>query len=461
MLANIVLITADDMNYDSPGAAGCIAPGITPNIDRLAAEGVRFVHSHVTSSVCQPSRQSLMTGLYPHRNGGLGFDPIREEVPTLQEQLHRAGYINGILGKVRHLEPRHKFHWSMEHDMMDLGYGRDPLEFYRYTRQFLDLARKKDRPFFLMVNSHDPHRPFAGSADEQSETYSWEKEFKPEWRKEYGPPPRASRYYQPEEVEVPGFLPDLPDVRREIAQYFSSVHRCDETVGKVLLALRECGFEDDTLVMFLSDNGMAFPFAKANCYLTSSRTPWIVRWPGRIEAGKVDNDHLITGVDYLPTILEAAGLDPLPGIDGRSFYHVLMGEKAPRWDEVLTFFDITYKRDEYPMRGVQNRKFGYIYNRWSDGRTVFRNEAQSGLTFKAMRRAAGGDPAIADRLRLFEYRVPEEFYDYENDPCALRNLIHHPDYRQEINRLRGALLESMLATADPQLEAFQRLLERK
>ncbi len=461
MPPNILLITADDMNYDSPGICGCTAAEVTPNIDRLASEGLRFVHAHVTSTVCQPSRQSLMTGLYPHRNGGLGFDPIREDVTTLQELLHRAGYLNGILGKVKHLQPVPKFCWDMQYDMMDLGYGRDPEQFYRHTRQFLELARTRDQPFFLMVNSHDPHRPFAGSDDEASPTYGWEKEFTPQMRRDYGPPPGVSRTFRPEEITVPGFLPDLADVRREVAQYFTSVHRCDETVGKVMLALREHGRDADTLVMFLSDNGMAFPFAKTNCYLASSRTPWIARWPGRIASGRVDADHMIAGVDYMPTILEAAGLAAPADIDGRSFYRVLMGERDPSRERLVTFFNITIRRDAYPMRGLHSRRFGYIYNGWSDGRTVFRNESQAGLTFKAMQRGALSDPAIAERVRFYEYRVPEELYDYSEDPCALRNLVDHPDYAEEIRGMRSALLETMQTTADPQAQSFEKLLEAK
>ena len=97
--ANILLITADDLNYDSLGAYGCEVPGITPHLDRLAKEGLLFHHAHVNIAVCQPSRQSIMTGRYPHRNGAPGFDPIDEALPTLQESLRAAGYLNGILGK--------------------------------------------------------------------------------------------------------------------------------------------------------------------------------------------------------------------------------------------------------------------------------------------------------------------------------------------------------------------------
>ncbi len=430
---NILLITADDMNYDAPGAFGCKIRGITPNIDRLAAQGMRFTRAHVTVAVCQPSRSVLMTGRYPHRNGAEGFQPIREDVPTLQEQLRAAGYLNGILGKNSHLAPRTKFCWDFDIQAGQLGQGRDPALYYRYSKEFLENARAARKPFFLMANSQDPHRPFAGSEQESGR----------------GMKTAYRRKIEPSEVEVPGFLPDIPEVRREVAQYYTSVHRCDETVGQVLRALAESGLEENTFVMFLSDNGMSFPFAKTNCYLNSTRTPWIVRWPGRVRPGSIDREHFISGIDFMPTVLEAAGLRQIDGMDGRSFLPLLDGKRQPERDHVFTVFHETSARKRYEMRCVQNRRFAYILNAWSDGKAVFRNESQNGLTFRAMQEASRTDPRIAERVRFFLYRAPEEFYDYERDPNALHNLIADPEYRPEIERLRRMLREHMARTGDP------------
>ncbi|MEZ6105846.1 MAG: sulfatase-like hydrolase/transferase [Pirellulaceae bacterium] len=131
----------------------------------------------------------------------------------------------------------------------------------------------------------------------------------------------------PEEVSVPEFLPDLPAVRKEIAQYYSSVFRADVTVGEVLRALEESGHREDTIVMLLSDHGMAFPFVKTNCYLQSTRTPWMVRWPGRIEPNSHDQRHMISGIDLAPTLLDLLDLPPLPAADGRSFKPLLQGDE--------------------------------------------------------------------------------------------------------------------------------------
>ena len=261
--------------------------------------------------------------------------------------------------------------------------------------------------------------------------------------------------YKADEIEVPGFLPDIPDVRKEIAQYYSSVRRCDDTVGAVMRALRESGQARNTLTMFLSDNGMALPFSKTNCYLHSTRTPWIASWPGRTKPGAVDKRHFISGIDFMPTALDAAGSSKPRGMDGFSFLPVLLGKQQGGRDKVFTQFHQTSARRRFPMRTVQDHRFGYIFNPWSDGQRTFRNESQSGLTFKAMRAAAATDSDIAARVKLFQYRVVEEFYDFQNDPDALNNLADDPKYRNEIEKMRGELLLWMKRTADPAMAALK------
>jgi len=441
---NILLITADDMNWDAPGCFGGRTPDITPNIDRLASEGVRFEHAHITIAVCQPSRSVLMTGRYPHRNGAEGFQPINTSVPTLQEELNKAGYWQGILGKVKHLAPPEKFKWDMIEDIQDLGSGRNPELYYKYARDFFQQAAGQKKSFFLMANSHDPHRPFHGSEQERKKFAKVLKDI-----------PAPSRVYKGDEIEVPGFLPELPDVRKEIAQYYSSVRRCDDTVGAVLRALRDSGQTENTLIMFLSDNGMALPFAKTNCYLHSTRTPWIAAWPGRIKSGTVDKQHFISGIDFMPTALEAAGVSAPDGMDGSSFLPVLLGKEQPERDKVFTQFHQTSGRNRYPMRCVQTCRFGYIFNPWSDGQRVFKNESQSGLTFNAMKAAAPRDDSVAGRVKLFQYRVIEEFFDFKNDPDGLHNLIDDPSYKKEINKLRKDMLDWMKKTGDPAFNSFE------
>ncbi len=446
---NIVLITADDLNYDSVGAYGCKIPDITPHIDKLASDGMRFTQAHVNIAVCQPSRQSIMTARYPHRNGAEGFEPIDEDVPTLQESLRASGYLNGILGKEVHLKPRAKYCWDYYVTESELasgaGIGRSPDKYYQRTRAFIELAKDRKKPFFLMANIHDPHRPFAGSAQE-----------KRQWSRDL---PKLTRQLKATDVPIPEFLADLPGVRKEIAEYYTSVYRCDQSVGAVIKALQESGLEGETLVMFISDNGMAVPFAKANCYLNSTKTPWIVRWPGRVKPGSVDHDHLISGIDYMPTIIAALGIETVDGIDGRSFLPLLEGQSQANREYVFTEFHKTFARKCFPMRCVQTKRFGYIVNFWAGKTKPMRMDSTSGLTFKAMNKASESNPTIAARVTLFEHRVLEELYDFVKDPAGLHNLITDPRYEAELEELRAVLGKHMAKVGDPAQSTFAKLAD--
>ena len=226
-------------------------------------------------------------------------------------------------------------------------------------------------------------------------------------------------------------------------------------MGAVLDSLKEAGLEDETLVIFMSDNGMAFPFAKANCYLNSTKTPFIAKWPGHIAAGTRNNTDLISGVDFTPTVLQACGLEDKMKCDGKSYLSILEGKKDDSRDGyVYTQFNLTSAFNSYPMRCVQNKRYGYIFNAWSDGEKVFKNEAQTGLTFNAMVKAGEENKEIKERVDFFQYRVPEEFYDFEKDPDALCNLIDDPEYQEEIAKMRSILNSYMEKYKDPLLEKY-------
>ena len=448
---NVLLITADDMNYDSLGVTGCKTPDISPNLDKLAAQGMRFENAHLAIAVCQPSRSVLMTGLYPHRNGAMGFEPIKTDVPTLEESLHAAGYLNGIMAKVAHLAPISKFCWDTVVEAQQLGQGKDPARYYTHSKTFFEQAKSAGKPFFLMANCQDPHRPFPGSEGEKAQ----EANLKGRKTVRF---PDASRYYKPEEITIPGFLPDLPDIRKEFAQYFTAVHRCDEAVGNILKALQETGFEENTVVFFLSDNGISMPFSKANCYRTSTRTPLMVRWPGTVKPGAVNRDAMVCTTDFTPTVLEILGLKQIKDVDGRSFLPILKGRKQDGRDEVFTVFNETSARKDYPMRCVRTKRYGYIWNAWVDGKVVYQAEGMSGLTFAAMRTAAATDPKIAERVKMCQLRAVEEFYDLEADPNEMNNLIADPKLKGTIDKMRADLVKAMTKTKDPLLGDFKELI---
>ncbi len=445
---NIILITADDLNWDSLGCNGCKIPNITPRIDQLASEGVLFREAHATVPVCQPVRATMSTGLYPMRSGCTGFMPIREDVTTLNEVLHKAGYLISMLGKNSHYEPHKK--WRVDYDIQasDLMEGRSPDRIREHTRKFLQLAAQRNQPFFHHVNCQDPHRPFLWKDSSSTKNNS---SF-----------PAVSRVIRPEEVEVPAFLENLPAVRQEVADYFTCVHRLDECVGAILDEVKAAGRENDTLVLFFGgDHGMAFPFGKANVYANSSKGALIVRWPNMVPAGRIDERHLIATIDIAPTLLEAAKLPALEGIDGRSFLPLALGDEQENRDSVFTMFHSTSAKRSFEMRCIRTRHAAYIWNAWSDGKTDYRAENMSGLTWKAMLSAAETDPAMRERCDFYLKRRPEEFYRLNDDPAERNNLITDPHYAEEVTTMRKQLAAFMRSTNDPLSSQFEALANSK
>ena len=434
---NILLLTADDMNGDTPGCFGG-HPEVTPTIDRLASEGTIFRKAHVAIAVCQPSRSAIMTGRWPHRNVAEGFGPVNEGVPLLTNLLKEAGYHTGILGKVTHLAPIERFRWDFIRDYQDLCCGRSPDLYGHAVREFITSC--EGRPWFLMANSHDPHRPFHGS-EQALERFD---------DKELAAIPEPSKVFSTSEVTVPGFLPDLPSVRQEIAEFHSSSRRCDDAVKEVLGALEECGEGKETLVVFLSDNGMSFPYAKANSYLHSTRTPLVVRWPGHIRAGHIDTSSFVSALDLFPTFCEIAGIEVPAGIDGLALTATLTGQAESARDHVVTVFHETAKRGRFEMRCIQRGDFGYIWNGWYDGQTCYGTaDNMTGRTWSAMVEAAESNAAIKDRVDFYLRREIEELYDFSADPDALTNLATDPQHTNTIEALRSELDRWMESVDDP------------
>ena len=459
-----MFITLDDMNRDSVGIYGAKVKGTTPNIDKLAKQGLRFEHGHVSIAICMPTRAVWMTGRYPHNSGALGFTKIKPDVPTLPETLQENGFMTGILGKTEHVVPSRTKAFGYSRDRSEMDNGRSQDLYGKFTAEFLGQVKKEGNPFFLMVNAHDPHRPFDNRkpasernlTGESTETLSGDKKKKGK-RSDY---PAPSRIYQPDEIVIPGFLPDLPPIREEIAQYYSSVSRADDVVGRVLVELEKSGFAKNTLVMLKSDHGIPVPFAKTNVWRHSTLTPWIIRWPGTVKPGTHETEHLVAGVDFAPTILDALGVAPMKGMDGRSFLPVLKGKKQKGRDFVYTHINTIASGRSYTMRSLQGKRYGLIWNGWHDGETTFKNESMSGLTWKAMAKAAENDSALAKRVKHYLYRTPFEFYDYGKDPDALSNLFDNEEHAKLVSRYEKELNRIMKKTGDHETARFQEALKK-
>ncbi|MFC2115408.1 sulfatase [Bacteroidota bacterium] len=494
---NVLLIVADDMNYDSPGFAGGVAPDVTPNLDRLAEESFYFENAFVTVSVCQPSRQSMLSGLIPNHYGSGGFFPMAEGTVTLPLLLGEEGYLTGVIHKKHHHLPVESFNWDYTNEELGLTapdgvVGRDPEMVADALRRFIETADDQEKPFFMVVNSADPHRPFHGDPPQIGIPF---------WGDEEVQIKEPSRIYGPEEVTVPPTLPDIPGIREDLAKYASSVRRLDDMAGACLKVLDELNKRGSTLVIFVSDNGIPMAFGKFDCYLGSNRTPMLIRWPDRWQVTRRDSEHLIYLMDITPTVLELVGL-PIPSpMDGKSLLPLLEDDDtAEPWRESIVFIrnqDIFYgdairnilKRDpdytknleatgwEYnpahevdctytrqkEMRTYYDGKYGYIYNNCyrEDGLEIGPLGAivpYNGATMRAMNEAAATDVSVRERYSFFLLRDREELYDSSEDPGSLHNLAGDPDYKEVLSEARAGLLYWMKSNHDPLTKVYQDLV---
>jgi len=438
---NFLFITVDDMSCDSVGVYGCKLPGTTPNMDKLAAECLRFQHAHVQVGNCMPSRNVMFSGRYPHNNRVEGFYQVKDPgYPVLADLLKTAGYFTGIRGKVSHSTPYSPYPaWDVVLDTLPDGkpaHIKNAESYYTSTKQGIAAAQKAGKPFFLSLNISDPHKPFYNEGGK-------------------GDPNVPSRVFTADEVPVPGFLFDDPEVREELALYYSSVRRADDCLGAVLRALDESGLRANTMIVFLSDHGMPLPFAKTQLYYHSTHTPLLVRVPGLTKAGAVDDVHLVSSVDFVPTWCDVLGLAKPAGMDGRSFAPLLKGEKQEGREMVVTEYNENAGGNRHPMRAVVTRDYGYIFSPWSDGKRKMATATMGTVTYRRMKALAPDDVEIAARLDLFEHRVPEELYRYSIDPDARTNLIDASEHEAARKQLTAALEAWMVRTGDPMLEVFR------
>lgn len=440
-LWNLVIITADDLNADSMGWMGSTV-GATPNIDAFAATCQQFRNCHTPVPICQPSRSVLMTGRWPHRNGASSFGPIRADATTLTEVMRGAGYFTAAINKIHHMMPPQKFEWDLKLE----GSGKNPIALRDHFEQCLAAAAEK--PFFINANSTDPHGPFAT-----------------EQMKARGPKQGRSRPteivapvtpFSESEIVIPPFLEDLPEIRQEIARYFSVVRRFDQSFGQLIDTLKAAGRMDDTVILFVSDHGISMPFSKATLYRHATWTPVLLRWPNMPKAGP--NHDMVSSIDIMPTILDLLGLPAPDGIDGRSWLPRLRGE-LPGSDDAFTQIDAVNSGRKFPSRCIRTKTRAYIWNAWADGKTRFRigtGSMRKRLSWKAIVEAAANNSKIKARVNHFLYRCPEEFYDAEKDPDERHNLIDDPRYRFEIEKMKALLQQHLDRTDDPLAGRFRR-----
>ncbi|MDC0295343.1 sulfatase [bacterium] len=437
---NILIITVDDMSADSLGVYGCTVGDTSPHIDAFARTALRFKHAHVQVGNCMPGRNIMWSGLYAHQTGVEGFvQNPNADYPVLCDLAQQAGYFSAIRGKVSHSTPYTPYAWDA---VLDVGrdgkkyHVKDPQSYGESTRQGIALAKDEDKPFCLMINISDPHKPFYARGSRAGRPVD---RFTP------------SKIFEAEDITVPGFLFEDEQVREELALYYSSVRRADDAFGEIHSALVDTGHLDDTFVFFCSDHGMPLPFAKTQLYYHSTRTPLMIRWPGVTPSGEMDEMHMVSAVDFLPTLLDVMDHPhPTPDrLQGRSFAPLLRGFQQSERDFVILQYNENSGGNRHPIRGVQTKESLYLFNPWSDGNRKFATATTGTVSYRRMQELSSEDADISRRLHLFDYRVLQEFYDIQSDSDCLENLIGYTEHKQKATTLRGRLKTELERIDDP------------
>lgn len=435
---NIILFVADDHGTD---ALGCYGNPVvkTPNLDMLAAEGVRFTNAYCTSASCAASRSVILTGMYGHATGSYGhvhdyhhfstFDKVKS-LPVL---LERAGYKTARIGKY-HLAPEKVYHF-------DTVLEADPRSTVEMAEACEDIL-KSDAPFFLYFCTDDPHR----GAPFQSDPWNMPNNFgnKPE-----GYPGVETQVYNPDEVIVPSFLPDTKECREELAQYYQSVSRIDQGFGKLMQMLEAAGKKENTVVIYISDNGIAMPGAKTTVYEPGIKLPCIIRDPAVKNQG-ITNNALISWVDLTPTILDYAGVETGIEFHGKSFKNIIDQENPAGWDEIYashTFHEITMY---YPMRVVRSENYKLIYNPAWRLEYPFASDLWAASTWQSIWR--NNIPRFGERMvKNYLFRPEFELYNLEDDPGEVYNLAEFEEYADILEKMKVKVKAFQKNTRDPWL----------
>ena len=421
---NVLLYVTDDHGTDDAGCYG--NPVIkTPGLDMLASEGTRFTRAFCTSASCSPSRSVILTGLHTHATGQYGLAHSYHHfvsfahVKSLPVLLSNAGYRTVSAGKF-HVAPEGAYHFDQYIKRVS-------------PRQMADtcrpiIAAEDRRPFFLYFCTTEPHRPFHREGSDPVD---------------------------PKDVIVPPYLPDTPECREELAEYYGSVQRADSGLVRLIEILKETGRWEDTMIVYVSDNGIPFPGAKTTLYEPGIRLPCVVRNPYQKRRG-ITSSAMITWADITPTILEFTGaMRPERDVHGHSFLSVLDQENPEGWDEIYashTFHEVTMY---YPMRVVRTRRYKLIWNIAHGLEYPFASDLWNSKTWQALLKR--GDTHYAKRtVRAYIHRPKFELYDLENDPDEIKNLADDKNYAAILEELKRKLKDFQERTDDPWILKWER-----
>lgn len=422
---NVLLILADDCTYnDLPTYGGQNAR--TPHIERLASEGLVFNRAYVASSMCQPCRAELYSGLYPMSNGcAWNHSGCRPEITGMPQALGKLGYRVGLAGK-RHIRPESVFPFERVAGF-DSNCVRNPTEDHDLEPVRAFMNRNGDQPFCLVVALTEPHVPWVMG---------------------------DSSKYPPGKLKLPPNVADTPRTREDFSKYLAEISYMDGQVGDILKALEGSGKSKKTLVLFSSEQGSQFPGCKWTTWDTGLHTALIARWPGKVSAG-VRTDALVQYADVLPTLLELANGDPT-GLDGSSFAGVLMGERKEHRSYVYGMHNNFPEGPPYPTRTLSDGTYRLVLNLTPD--EMFIEKHLMGLKGNAVLnnpywatwvRDAWANPEIYRLVKRYQVRPPKSLYHTTRDPYEMNDLAKDPEYQVKLRAMETELRAWMRRQKDP------------
>jgi arylsulfatase A-like enzyme len=415
---HFVFFISDDHGYLDSTVYGATDVR-TPNMQRLAREGMTFTHGFVASPSCAPSRAAILTGLMPARNGAeANHSYPRDGVKGLPARLRELGYEVVGFGKVAHILK------SDDTQKLAAAYGFDRLvsgQNVKIVEQFL-AARDGSKPLCLFVGTGDPHVPWPENAG-----------------------------YEPDKLQLPPSHVDTAETRRQRANYYTAVTRADERLGEVYALSRKYLKAEDTLFLYTSDHGAQWPFGKWNLYDAGIRVPLLAVWPGVIKPQSTSK-ALLSSVDYLSTLIELAGGKPPQDIDGWSFASVLRGKADAHREQVFATHSGDGDMNVYPCRAVRTRDYKYILNlhpEYVHSTHIDRAQDKDGLKYwRTWEDRARTDAKAAEVVQRYRQRPREELYDLASDPHELHNLAGDRDQSERIAQLRQQVKEWMKGQGD-------------
>lgn len=417
---NFLFILADDLTHWDIGTYGSETVK-TPNIDRLAAEGMQFTRAFTVAPMCSPARHCLYTGLYPVKSGAYPNHAFAQAgTQSIVHYLEALGYRVGLAGKL-HVAPEESFPFTY----IPYKNGEKGVLDFEEIRKFME--KDPAQPFCLFVCSNEPHAP-------------WDR--------------GDASAYDPETFSLPPYWIDTEETRIALRHYYAEVSFLDSQVGQCLNLLDEGGLTANTLTMFSSEQGSQFPFAKWTCYEAGLHTGLIARWPGHI-APNSRCDALVEYVDLVPTLVELAGGHPSPSLDGKSMAGLFSAPERlhkPYVFGIQTSRGIHAGPEAFGIRSVRGDRYKYILNLFPENR--FTNvvselsDRQANVYWASWLAAAQQSDTARLILQRFHYRPAEELYDLESDPFERQNLADSAAFREVKSKLSEALLAWMASQGD-------------